>query len=174
MINTDWQSLGDVQYRKWVVYDEMEWGDFDLDSCIICGAPYGGPLAVVRDEKKLVEAEKDLTPTLRIFSSSGRLLAEIPWEHKGLVGLGWSDQEALIAVFSDGGALVHDLHGRLLSSFNLLQDLAGLDLVALVEARFWGDGVAALGDDQQVYAAAGVHARFPRLYSVATGLTREA
>eukprot|EP00638_Chattonella_subsalsa_P017450 CAMPEP_0117825468 /NCGR_PEP_ID=MMETSP0949-20121206/5502_1 /TAXON_ID=44440 /ORGANISM="Chattonella subsalsa, Strain CCMP2191" /LENGTH=341 /DNA_ID=CAMNT_0005665461 /DNA_START=44 /DNA_END=1065 /DNA_ORIENTATION=- len=165
---TDWQSLGEVQYRKWEVYHELEWGIEDLDACIIAGAQYGGPVAVVRDESKLVQAEETLTPTLRIFSSSSQLLAEIPWTYHGLVGMGWTDQECLCCGFVKGDVLVFDLHGNPINSLNVLADMAGLNLHTVLEVRVWGDGIVALCDDMQIYGANGIHTKFPRIYILGT------
>ena len=42
----DWQSLGDVQYRKWEVY-AMLWDNVDLEALLVACAPFGGPIATV-------------------------------------------------------------------------------------------------------------------------------
>lgn len=57
MLADDWTSLRDVQYRKIHLYD-LDWaGDEDrqLDRCLVAVAKYGGAVAMVRDETKLLK-----------------------------------------------------------------------------------------------------------------------
>lgn len=54
MYSEDWQALGDVQFRKWECY-QLDW-DINVDDHQVVGAPYGGPLAVLRDERKMVSS----------------------------------------------------------------------------------------------------------------------
>jgi vacuolar protein sorting-associated protein 16 len=74
----DWNSLGEILYRQIPVY-EMAWKDkIHIDEYLICGAPFGGPIAMIRDDKKLVAiTEENIKPKLRIFTSSGNSLAEV-------------------------------------------------------------------------------------------------
>jgi vacuolar protein sorting-associated protein 16 len=74
----DWNALGEVLYRKWHVYD-MGWGEkMQIDDYIVCGAPFGGPLATIRDDKRLQYLPSDGTKTkIRIYTSSGRKIAEV-------------------------------------------------------------------------------------------------
>ena len=121
-------ALGDVLYRKWTVYSPLAWADHGVQiehSSAMCGAPYGGPIAIVKEDKDK-QAHKsdggDSNPTssqlanndsgdaasnssakkgttLRIFTSSGILLAEVEWEKtKKIAGMGWTDHEHLIIV----------------------------------------------------------------------------
>lgn len=55
MYSEDWQALGDVQFRKWDCYESLGW-DISVDDHQVVGAPYGGPLAVLRDERKMVSS----------------------------------------------------------------------------------------------------------------------
>lgn len=49
-----------------------------IDDFIVCGAPFGGPLAVIRDDKRLQYLPSDGKKTkIRIFTSSGRKIAEV-------------------------------------------------------------------------------------------------
>jgi vacuolar protein sorting-associated protein 16 len=81
-MQSDWNALGEVLYRKIPVY-EMKWKGSDndnlhIDDYLICGAPFGGPLAMIRDDKKLVPlSDENMNPKLRIFTSSGNLIAEV-------------------------------------------------------------------------------------------------
>lgn len=51
----EWQVLGDVPFRKWECY-ALTW-DVAIDDHVVVGAPNGGPLAVVRDDKKMVSRQ---------------------------------------------------------------------------------------------------------------------
>jgi len=96
-------------------------------------APNGGPIALLRDERKVSVAMRqqtrvgagvtEATPMIRILSSSGRLISQIPWRHKGLVKLGWTtcwgDKEALVAVMDNGNVIVQDIFGLVLAEFSL-------------------------------------------------------
>lgn len=124
-------ALGDVLYRKWTVYSPLAWLDHGVrieQLSEVCGAPYGGPIAIVREDKQQLKAggggsdkvnsdsgdaaaaskaaSKKQAPTLMIFTSSGILLAEVEWEKtKKIAGMGWTDQENLIIVLGDNSSL---------------------------------------------------------------------
>lgn len=60
MLADDWTSLGEVQYRKIPLYD-LDWGgdeDRQLDRNVVAVAKYGGAVAMMRDETKLLKVEK--------------------------------------------------------------------------------------------------------------------
>jgi len=120
----DWHSLGEVVYRKWQVYD-MGWGDkFDIDDYVICGAPYGGPLALIKAEDRLsrsivvTNAEREQSKAslstesgecfnqLWIFSSAGKLISEVEFDvgnkRNVVMAMGWTDEEQLVIVLIDG------------------------------------------------------------------------
>lgn len=57
MLAADWTSLGDDQYRKIRLYD-LDWDrteNHHLDRNVVTVAKYGGAVAMVRDETKLLE-----------------------------------------------------------------------------------------------------------------------
>ncbi len=83
----------------------MAWNDkIKLENFIVCGAPYGGPIAMILDSKKNITPELELMKSkLFIKTSSGNPIAEIDWENeKSIVGMGWSDLEHLITVLENG------------------------------------------------------------------------
>lgn len=45
--------------------------DFDLEYMQVVAAPYGGPLAAIRDATKLVPVKGTSRPMIRIFDTSG-------------------------------------------------------------------------------------------------------
>lgn len=57
MLADDWINLGDVQYRKIHLYD-LDWTEDEdrrLDRNQVAVAKYGGAVAMVRDETKLLK-----------------------------------------------------------------------------------------------------------------------
>ena len=78
----DWHALGEVQYRKWAAYEPLNWDpNLRIDEYVVAGASYGGPIAMVRDHRRLMPlAEADAPqapPVLRLYSSAGTTLAEV-------------------------------------------------------------------------------------------------
>ena len=62
-------------------------------------ARYGGPIAMVRDDRKLVVIQGATTkPVVRIFTAAGEALAAFMWDHGRIVGMGWSNQEDLLII----------------------------------------------------------------------------
>jgi hypothetical protein len=50
----------------------------NLDDYHIAGAPFGGPLALIRDDKKLVALSGDNAKSkLRIYTTAGNKIAEV-------------------------------------------------------------------------------------------------
>lgn len=56
---------------------QVDWPGLDLGQMFVAAAPYGGPLAVVRDWKQFVKATTSGKPVIKIFTCSGNLLATI-------------------------------------------------------------------------------------------------
>jgi hypothetical protein len=99
--DVDWHTLGDVPYRKFHLYD-MDWQDkLNLSNNIVCGAPYAGPIAVIKDDRKALASGREQC-SLAIYTSSGNKIAETDWNHKKIAGLGWSDREELAVILEDG------------------------------------------------------------------------
>ena len=74
--NTEVNQLQDKLYRKYEVY-EMGWdGHVDLSTHMVAGAPCGGPIAMVRDEKQMLRATAEAKPTIQIYTSAGHLLSQ--------------------------------------------------------------------------------------------------
>ena len=56
----------------------MEWSpDIDIENIVITAAPYGGPIAIVRDRKKLIKVQTTGKPIITIFSSPGLQISSI-------------------------------------------------------------------------------------------------
>ena len=76
----DWQSLGDVQYRKWEVY-AMLWDNIDLERLLVACAPFGGPVATAALDEKPggggAVGTASSGGSIFIYTASGTLLAEV-------------------------------------------------------------------------------------------------
>ena len=56
----------------------MEWShDIDIDNIVVSAGPYGGPIAIMRDRKKLVKVQVTGKPLIQIFSSPGNIISSI-------------------------------------------------------------------------------------------------
>lgn len=65
-------------HRKYELYN-MEWSpENELNQMSLIAAPFGGPIAVVRDVKQFVKvAGSTSKPIIRIFTTSGHLTSTI-------------------------------------------------------------------------------------------------
>jgi vacuolar protein sorting-associated protein 16 len=120
MLN-DWYALGGVQYRKWHIYD-LPWTTtvdgvntpINLENYLVCGGPFGGPVAMILDSKRLSSGATAQPPVndtdinkLLLFTSSGIPLAQIDWNERSVIGMGWTDQENLVVIADDGMRKLH-------------------------------------------------------------------
>lgn len=56
----------------------MDWPqNADLEQMVVYAAPYGGPIAIVKDPTQFVKVSAQNKPMIRIFTSAGRLLSKI-------------------------------------------------------------------------------------------------
>jgi Vps16, N-terminal region len=174
-VGSDWQALGGVQYRRLEIYPLLDWGgsseDCRLDQHVVAAAPCGGPVAMVRDDAALVKLVGAAhAPPLRIFTSSGKLLAEVPWEGPSaggrLIAMGWTSGELLVTVRDQGLLQLRDLRGTLLHSLMLLDSPPSVTsdgtLVLITHAVVSGDSVAAATSDLQLLAVEHLHQHAPR------------
>lgn len=82
-VTADWHDNKNGQfYRKTELY-LMDWktnnSSVDLDNFALVGASYGGPIAIIRDEKKFtrVVSTVPVKPIIYIYTASGSLLHSI-------------------------------------------------------------------------------------------------
>ncbi|PFH36128.1 putative vacuolar protein sorting 16 [Besnoitia besnoiti] len=159
--SSDWQCLDSVWYRKLEIFP-MEWSDerqrFDL--YVVAAAPYGGPVACVRNEKVFQPARKKLKPELQIFTARGRLIAKSPWVYSRLVCMSWNNDEVLVCVFQDGVIRTFSSQCEKLHFFSLDERIKVEG--GLVQAAVGGCGIVTLTAALNVY----VNAAFDRCQSV--------
>ncbi|KKA28062.1 hypothetical protein TD95_001564 [Thielaviopsis punctulata] len=139
---TDWENLGDKWYRKIQLYTEVFDQDLDLDNYVIAAAPYGGSLALWKDDTKILayQAGKASKPSIDIYSFAGKPLRKIPWENGVIKGLGWSEDELLLVVMPEGTVRCYDHQGEF-TQFSLGHDA---ESVGVVSCRFYSEGMVAL------------------------------
>ncbi|KAI1824869.1 vacuolar protein sorting-associated protein [Xylaria intraflava] len=139
----DWEKVGDRFYRKTQLYTAVFDQDLDLDNYIVAGAPYGGAVAIFRDETRIISYRpgQSAKPSIDIYSCAGKLLKSIAWD-KGLIkGLGWSEDERLLVVSQDGTVrCYYDLQGEF-NQFSLGREAEGFGVRS---CRFYNRGMVAL------------------------------
>lgn len=167
--------LGDALYRKWTMYEtsiaylpEAPFEDYK-----ICGSSYGGPVALVSKDcmsstitDKLVYQEqsdnnddktKDEVDTrISLYTASGKLLSAFTTKEHTVINAGWSDQEQLVIVQTNGFVNIYDINGIMVNSFQLVYPNAEGIIPLLLECHFWGNGVVVLTSDLLLCVAEGL------------------
>ncbi|XP_068623324.1 vacuolar protein sorting-associated protein 16 homolog [Battus philenor] len=122
LLTADWFQL-DSYYRKFDLYT-MVWSmDEGLGNMIVSGAPYGGPIAVVRDRKQFVRIATTAKPVITIYNCVGNIMSKILWNSGVLIHMGWSDGEQLLCVQESGDVLIYDMFGAYQKTFSLGQEV---------------------------------------------------
>src|SRR3989338_2075680 len=85
-----WQQLMNRFYRKLELY-EMHW-TLDMNMFRFFPAPFGGPVAVIRDDSKLTMVSGNMKPLIQVFTSTGTLISSFLWEKPRIVDIGWTKQ----------------------------------------------------------------------------------
>ncbi|XP_019464204.1 PREDICTED: protein VACUOLELESS1 [Lupinus angustifolius] len=153
-VAAEWQLLYNRYYRKPELYP-MRWKHIDLARNKIAASPFGGPIAVIRDDSKIVQlhAESALRK-LRLFSSSGNLLADTVWRHPGgrLIAMSWTDDQTLVCVVQDGTVYRYDIHANLIEpNFSLGKECFEQNVADCV---FWGNGLVCITEQNQLFCIA--------------------
>ncbi|KAF9891799.1 hypothetical protein FE257_003280 [Aspergillus nanangensis] len=158
----NWERLGDSFYRKVSIYDAVFDDDVELENYIVAGAPYGGALALHRDDSKPHRFRDAQTSksSIDIYSCSGKHIDRIQWEHGIIRGLGWSDKEELLVITEDGTVRRYfGLHGDF-TSFSLGN---GSEEYGVRACRFWNAGFVALLSNNQLIAVSNYDEPRPKL-----------
>ncbi|MED6220758.1 vacuolar protein sorting-associated protein 16 [Stylosanthes scabra] len=150
-VAAEWQLLYNRYYRKPELYP-MRWKHVDLARHKVAAAPFGGPVAVIRDDSKIVQlhAESALRK-LRLFNSAGHPLADTVWRHPGgrLIGMSWTDDLTLVCVVQDGTIYRYDLHAQLIEPNISMGKECFEQNVA--DCAFWGNGVVCITEQNQLF-----------------------
>ncbi|CEI87038.1 hypothetical protein RMCBS344292_01458 [Rhizopus microsporus] len=115
---------------------------------MIAGAQYGGPIAMIRDDRKvlLLQKQQPIKPTIYMYTSAGKLIEQIQWDRGKIVGLGWTEQEQLVVVTEDGSVRLYTLHGQF-SQFSLGKEAKD---DGIIDCQIWGGGLVAMTSKYQL------------------------
>lgn len=151
-VAAEWQLLYNRYYRKPELY-ALQWGPrMDLSRLRVACAPFGGPIAAIRDDSKIVQLHAESARRkLLIFNSAGVPLSSVTWDHPGgrLVGLSWTDDQTLVAVVQDGTVYRYNVHAELAApQFSIGKDCFAHNVKDCV---FWGNGMVCITGNNQIY-----------------------
>ncbi|KAJ5527441.1 hypothetical protein N7513_011600 [Penicillium frequentans] len=158
----NWEKVGDSFYRKIPVYDAIFDEDVELENYIVTGAPYGGAIALYRDETKPIRLRDSQASrsSIDVYSCSGKQIHRINWEQATIRGIGWSDKEELLVVAEDGTVRRYfGLDGDF-TSFSLGN---GAEEYGVRDCQFWSSGLVALLSNNQLIAVSKYDEPRPKL-----------
>ncbi|KAI4381195.1 hypothetical protein MLD38_007293 [Melastoma candidum] len=153
-VAAEWQLLYNRYYRKPLLY-QMRWRHIDLSRNKVAAAPFGGPVAIIRDDSKIVQLySESALRKLRIFSSSGTLLAETVWKNPGgrLIGMYWTDDLNLACLVQDGTVYRYNIRAELIEpNVSFGKECFEQNVI---ECMFWGNGAACVTEGGMVFCVA--------------------
>ncbi|KAJ2778294.1 Vacuolar protein [Coemansia javaensis] len=157
----EWLALQDTFYRLHRLY-QMQWAELDLTKFRIAAASFGGPIALLRDERQLVEAGTAplLDTSIHVYTASGQAVGRIECEGAHVAGFGWNSREELVCVQEDGNVRVFSLSGREPAAFSLGAEAREC---GVVDCRFWDQGLVAMTADCRFVCVADVAEPKPRM-----------
>ncbi|KAL8722973.1 MAG: hypothetical protein Q9225_000666 [Loekoesia sp. 1 TL-2023] len=147
----NWEKVGDRFYRKVKLYDAVFDQDLELENYLVTGAPYGGAIALYRDEGKLhnYRGTQTAKASIDIYSCSGKLIRRINWDKGSIRGLGWSEDERLLVITEDGTVRsYYDLQG----DFTQFSLGFGAEEHKVKACRFWPSGFVAILSNNHLVA----------------------
>uniref|UniRef100_A0A3B3R9I6 Vacuolar protein sorting-associated protein 16 homolog n=1 Tax=Paramormyrops kingsleyae TaxID=1676925 RepID=A0A3B3R9I6_9TELE len=141
-VTASWNPLGEAFYRKIELY-EMGWNLKEgLRNCQIAAAPYGGPIALLKEPQR---SSPSARPQLEIYTSSGSPMASFMWKSGVVKQLGWTISDDLLCVQEDGTVLVYDLFGSFKRHFSMGNELVQSHVLeAKIFHSPYGTGIAVL------------------------------
>mmetsp|Transcript_15272 Transcript_15272/g.46155 ORF Transcript_15272/g.46155 Transcript_15272/m.46155 type:complete len:862 (+) Transcript_15272:225-2810(+) len=142
----DWELCGERFYAREELY-QMAWGDLRLDYLRVAAAPFGGPIATIRDDRKPVPlgptgSVSTAAPQLRTYTAAGKPVASWAWDQGSIAGLGWTSSLELIVIETTGEVHSFTMFGLRLPRHFSLGAAAKAEVVA--EARVFGDTLVAV------------------------------
>eukprot|EP00897_Mesotaenium_endlicherianum_P008023 jgi/Mesen1/7249/ME000373S06324 len=151
-VAAEWDELTDRFYCKREIYT-MCWKGINLANHMVACGRFGGPIAIIRDQNKLLLLGRSATaPRVRILNAAGVLISSFAWDRPGgkLVQMGWTDEEVLICVVESGQVYQYNIHGALLpGEVDLGRECYD---AGVAQCAIWGSGVACLSKSNQLYA----------------------
>ncbi|GLC37683.1 hypothetical protein PLESTM_000635700 [Pleodorina starrii] len=154
----EWEMVGDCFFSREALYD-MSWGDFELEDKRLAFAPFGGPIAAIRDERRIVlvthgssaasTSAPGLKPVLRTFTSAGGVLGAAVWEGGRLVEWGWSEEQHLLTVEANGKVTVYSPFAEKVREFSFG---AAVERDGVAAAKVYGSGVVVVTEPRPAVA----------------------
>lgn len=90
-----------IGHASFVLHNLLEQADTVL--CRVACARYGGPIATIRDDRKMVLVSGGITqPLVKIYNSAGTQLAVFIWDKGRIEAMGWTSAEDLMIVEQTG------------------------------------------------------------------------
>lgn len=131
----------------------MAWqNEVNLENMSVAAAPYGGPIALIRDRKKFVKVQGIGKPIISIYSASGKNISSIVWSGGQIIQLGWSSTEDLLCIQDDGSVLIYDMFGAYQHTFSMGQEAKDTKLIeAKIFTSLNGTGVAVLTSSYRIF-----------------------
>ncbi|KAK9786074.1 hypothetical protein WJX73_008313 [Symbiochloris irregularis] len=166
----DWDACGDRFYEKTELY-QLGWEVSDFDNQRVCCAREGGPIAVVRDERRIVLVTGGNTrPVLKIFTSAGGVMGALVWDKGSIAGLGWTSANELVVVEVTGEVHMLSMHGKILpKQFSLGQEVANEGITHCI---IYPTGLVALSASHTLWSVSGWEDPRPqRLAPMGKGIT---
>ncbi|KAI8591791.1 Vps16, N-terminal region-domain-containing protein [Geranomyces variabilis] len=155
----NWNLLGDRFYCKNETYS-MSWKNMDLSKFRIAAAPFGGPIAMIRDDKQvLMLSNQNTKPEMLIYSSAGALISQFQWDKGRIMGMSWSASEQLVCVLETGAVRLYTIHGEFVQ-FSLGEEAKEF---GVLECRMWPSGLVALTGNFKLIAITNLEEPRPQL-----------
>ncbi|KAI9501751.1 Vps16, N-terminal region-domain-containing protein [Coemansia spiralis] len=157
----EWHAMQDIFYRKHRIY-QMQWAGLDLSKFRVAAASFGGPIALLRDDRQLLEAGSAplLDSAIHVYAASGKSIGKIEYDGLHIAGFSWNTREELICVQEDGNVRVFSLSGQEPVSFSLGPEAKEKGIVA---CRFWDQGLVAMTSEYKFIYVNDIGEPKPRL-----------
>ncbi|CDH59927.1 vacuolar protein sorting vps16 [Lichtheimia corymbifera JMRC:FSU:9682] len=128
---------------------------------MIAGSQFGGPIAMIRDDKKvlLLQKQQPIKPTVYMYTSAGKLIEQIQWEKGRIIALGWTKHEELVIVTEDGFVRLYPLHGSY-TQFSLGKEAKEQ---GILDCQIWSTGLVAMTNKYKLIAVTDFYEPRPKL-----------
>eukprot|EP00210_Caulerpa_lentillifera_P001840 g1769.t1 len=147
---SEWYEFGRTRIQWDLLYD-MVWDDPQLEDMRVSCAPFGGPIAIVRDSRKIVMLRGgSAQPTVKIFNCAGYEISRFLWTGSAIIGMGWTSDEQLIFVDMDGEVSIYNVHGMRLPVEYSLGEACYHEKVC--ECVVYSGGIVALTCNNSIWA----------------------
>ncbi|KAL0241468.1 hypothetical protein GEMRC1_006703 [Eukaryota sp. GEM-RC1] len=156
-----WYPLGDKFYAGLKLYDTSEWSTFNFNECIAAFCPCGGAIAICRHPTALSMSPGVDKGEVKVFTGSGTYITSISnREDSSMIrAIGWTNDEQLVVVTSQGTITIYSAVGELIDSFYFPDNMVR---EGIIHAVVWSTGVAALSYALDGTIAGGMFNSFSR------------